>query len=394
LRIANITATFPPHWTGAGLVCYYNARELARLGHTVHVYTAAVPGAPAEQILDGVQVHRLPPLLRIGNAPLLPALLRLRGCDLLHLHYPFITGAELVRCLSHRCAIPYIMTHHNDLLGDPGRRCLFNLYNRLTAGWVVDGARKWICVSRDHAASSHLARYYARRPQDLLEIPNGVDLDLFHPQPSDPSLRRSYGIAEGDFLVLFVGVLGRTHHYRRVDVLLHALHQLGHPAVHCLLAGDGDQRPTYEHLSRSLGLADRVHFAGRVNHHLLPGLYTSADVLVLPSTLQESFGMVLIESLACGTPVIASRLPGVRTVVADGVDGFLVNPGDPDDLAARLSLLLSLPPAARRGMGFAGRRKVAAKYAWEPLGRRLEAVYLQVLAGCRAQAASGLAPPA
>jgi glycosyltransferase involved in cell wall biosynthesis len=299
----------------------------------------------------------------------------------------------MVRYLSGHRAIPYVMTHHNDLLGDHGRRYLFNAYNGLTAGWVVDGAKKWICVSRDHALNSRLASYYTRRPQDLLEVPNGVDLNLFHPQPSDPCLRRSNGIGEDDFLVLFVGVLGRTHHYRRVDVLFHAMRRLGHPAVHCLLAGDGDRRPAYERLARSLGLAGRVHFAGRVDHPQLPRFYNAANVLVLPSTIQESFGIVLIESMACGTPVITSRLPGVRAVVDDGVDGFLVRPGDPDDLAASLARLLALPPDERRVMGAAGHRKVAARYAWEPLGQRLEALYLQVLAERQAQIDWVVAPP-
>ena len=235
-------------------------------------------------------------------------------------------------------------------------------------------------MTRDHALSSRLAKYYARRPWDLLEIPNGVDVSAFQPGDSGSSLRRACGLREDDFLVLFVGVLGRTHHYRRVDVLLHAIQRLNRPAVHCVLAGDGDQKLAYERLAASLDLKDRVHFMGRVDHEDLPNLYTAADVLVLPSTLQESFGMVLIESLACGTPVIASRLPGVRTVVDDGVDGFLVNPGDPDDLGDKLERLLALPPAARLAMGAAGRRKVVAKYAWEPIGQLLEALYLQVMA--------------
>jgi glycosyltransferase involved in cell wall biosynthesis len=95
----------------------------------------------------------------------------------------------------------------------------------------------------------------------------------------------------------------------------------------------------------------------------------------------EAFGLVLIESLACGTPVIASDLPGVRTVVADGRDGLLVPPTDADALAAALGLMLALPPEARQAMGAAGRAKVVERYDWRVIGARLEAIYQETLGG-------------
>ena len=136
----------------------------------------------------------------------------------------------------------------------------------------------------------------------------------------------------------------------------------------------------YEKLAHSLKLQDRVFFSGQVSNESLPHYYRMANVTVLPSTtMGEAFGLVLVESLACGTPVIASDIPGVRAVVADGVDGYLVRPGDVDDLGTKLLRILNMPDLQRAEMGAAGRRKVENKYTWEQSGYRLEAIYLQVI---------------
>src|ERR1041385_2990301 len=143
IRIAHITATFPPYYGGAGTVCYYNARELARFGHEVHVFTRAIDNAPAYELLDGFSVHRLPALLRIGNMPILPGLpLALRGFDLLHLHYPFIIGAEMVRLAAIFTRTPLIVSFHNDLIGEGARATLFKLYQSLSARLLIQSTTR------------------------------------------------------------------------------------------------------------------------------------------------------------------------------------------------------------------------------------------------------------
>jgi len=107
--------------------------------------------------------------------------------------------------------------------------------------------------------------------------------------------------------------------------------------------------------------------------------YRLAQVTVLPSvTMGEAFGLVLLESMACGTPVIASNLPGVRSVVRDGVDGFLVAPGDAEELGRKMRVLLD-DSSQRRAMGKAGRDKVVERYSWEHIGARLAVIYEQML---------------
>jgi glycosyltransferase involved in cell wall biosynthesis len=153
-----------------------------------------------------------------------------------------------------------------------------------------------------------------------------------------------------------------------------------------VIVGEGDLRPEHEAQTAKLGLAQRVVFPGRVVEAELPDYYRLADVTVLPSiTMGEAFGLVLVESLACATPVIASNLPGVRTVVSDGQDGFLVEPNSPPDLAEKLGTLLSLTASERLAMGARGRAKVIERYTWEKVTAQLESVYQQALAVVAAQ---------
>ncbi len=376
MRIAHVTATFPPYYAGTGLVCYHQAEGLARLGHQVAVFTAA--GSSDEGFSpEGVQVHRLPALFRIGNAPFLPGLLNMRDMDVVHLHYPFIFGAEMIRVVSALRHVPYVLTHHNDLIGDGGRRYLFDAYTAVVAPLVFQGARKWLVVSLDHAASCRLAPLFRRRWADVVEIPNGVDTDLFRPDVDGGHVRRRWGIPERARVLLFVGALDRAHHFKGAGYLLRAFARLSDGNLWLMLVGDGDLRPSLEVLAEKLKVAPRVRFVGAVPHRDLPPFYAASDLVVLPSFPPESFGMVLIEAMACGRPVLAHDIPGVRTVVCNGEDGLLARPGDMDDLLEKMRALLD-DPGRMRTMGIRGRAKVEERYAWPRVVLRLLEVYQEV----------------
>jgi glycosyltransferase involved in cell wall biosynthesis len=373
MRIAHVTATFPPYYGGTGMVCYHNALGLAQLGHQVTVFTADYP--PGDCVYPGeITVRRLPVTFRIGNAPLLPGLLEIKGFDIVHLHHPFIFGAEMIWAVSRARRIPYVITHHNDLIGDGLRRHLFDAYSAVSTRLIFGAARKLAVVSLDHAASCRLAPFFSRQWAKVVEVPNGVDTDLFRPGVDGAPVRQQCAISDDAKVMLFVGTLDRAHHYRRVDLLLRAVKVVQDRDLHVLVAGDGNQMPEYQRLAQRLGVRSRVHFLGTVAHQALPGVYSAADLVVLPSQLQESFGLVLIEAMACGKPVIASKLPGARAVVNDGQDGLLVIPGSVDDLSEKIRVLLA-DPQHRREMGERGRAKVEAQYAWSRIIPKLARVY-------------------
>jgi len=182
----------------------------------------------------------------------------------------------------------------------------------------------------------------------------------------------------GDFLVMMVANLDQAHYFKGVEVFLRALVDLPR-SVKGLIIGDGDLRPHYETLSSALNLEGRISFIGQVSESDLPDYYRLADVTVLPSvTMGEAFGLVLLESLACSTPVIASNLPGVRTVVDDSKDGYLVNPGDAADIVRKIRLLMENPVKCTE-MGARGRRKVETHYSWPKVVDRLERIYISAI---------------
>lgn len=378
MRIAHVTATFPPYQGGTGNVCYYNARELARRGHDMHVFTSAMPAATSNEVIDGVRVHRLRPLIKIGNAPLLPSLVSvLDGFDIIHLHYPFIFGAELVRLASALHRTPLIVSFHNDLLGDGTRAKIFSIYQQISAKLTVHAASRLCAVSLDHYDSSSLSRALRAFPPAIVDLPNGVDVSTFSPTGPTINLHLKYGIPFRAKVVLFVAALDRAHHFKRLDQLLLAFRFLPED-VYLLVIGDGDLRPHYEEEAHRLGIEDRVVFVGAIPHKETPPFFRSAALTVLPSAPPESFGLVLIESLACGTPVVASNIPGVRTVVDHGRDGLLVGLDDPAALAEAIQAMLA-EEAIRHTMGRRGRSKVETFYAWEKIGTRLDAIYSDLL---------------
>lgn len=370
------------------MVCWHNARGLAARGHAVTVFTANHP-AGLHDYPPELDVRRLSVVFRIGNAPLLPALLGLRDFDVVHLHHPFIFGAELMLAALTARGIPFVLTHHNDLVGDGLRPLLFDTYSALSAPLLFRRATRLLAVSLDHAAHCRLAPLFRRRSEAVVELPNGVDAQHFRPGLDGTAVRRRYTVPDAAPLVLFVGVLDRAHHFKGAGRLLQAFAELTHPTAVLMLVGDGELREAFAQQAAALGIAERVRFVGKVANADLPPYYTACDVAVLPTAPPESFGMVLIEAMACARPVIASNIPGVRAVVSDGLDGLLVQPGNQADLTAKLGALLA-DPAIARSMGARGRAKVEAHYAWEVIIPRLEAAYEEVVAHVRHQRPVGI----
>jgi glycosyltransferase involved in cell wall biosynthesis len=197
-------------------------------------------------------------------------------------------------------------------------------------------------------------------------MPNGVDLGRFRPLP-----RSQVG-----HVILFVG---RLVPQKGVDVLLRAFATVLRkcPGIRLVIAGDGYQRLYLERLSRHLGLPPHVEFLGWQTGPALARLYQAAEIVVVPS-MYEPFGLVALEAMACGRPVVASRTGGLAEVVADGSTGYLVPPGDYLSLAQRMAQLL-LEPARAAAMGQAARQE-AMRYRWERIAELTHDLYRDTLA--------------
>jgi glycosyltransferase involved in cell wall biosynthesis len=379
VKIAHITATFPPYHGGTGNVCYHNVCELARRGHQVTVFTAAENGLEDMADQDRYQVIHLKPLARVGNAPLLPQLAsRLAGFEIIHLHYPFY-GGEFSALAARRSNIPLVITYHQDVLLRGALGKIEPVLRHTSERWTLRAAERVLFTSEDYGQASHARPLLHGREEHIGVLPNGVDLKRFSPGSAPDRLADQLQVRPGDQVVSLVASLDRAHYFKGVEVLLAAMTKLP-DNVHALIVGEGDLRPSYEARSISLGLSGRVHFTGRVSDERLPDYYRLADINVLPSTtMGEAFGLVIVEAFACWKPVIASNLPGVRSLVTEGVDGWLVEPGDIDGLAEKLQMALRLSPEQRRAMGEAGRRKVGGQFTWERIGEQLEAIYFDMI---------------
>jgi D-inositol-3-phosphate glycosyltransferase len=241
-------------------------------------------------------------------------------------------------------------------------------------GEIAQQADLLIASTQDESAD--LANLYRADPGRVVVVPPGVDLSMFQPIDRDAA-RREIGYGPGR-LLLFVGRLERL---KGVEVAIRALALLrdrSHDDVRLLVLGedsrDGDESETerLRAVVAELGLRDRVDFLGSVAHHELAYFYSAADVCVMPS-YSESFGLVGLEAQACGTPVVGSDVSGLRSVVRDGVSGYLIADHDPASYAERIGRLLDDPELAQQ-MGRHG-LLLAQRFSWKRTADRLEELF-------------------
>jgi glycosyltransferase involved in cell wall biosynthesis len=381
LRIAHLTATFPPYPGGAGNTAYRFARGQAERGNHVEVFTAAAEG-DAPDPGDAV-VHRIEPVMAIGNAPLIPSLARLDSFDVVHLHYPFIFGSELTllgRLRKRRRSAALIVHYKNRLVGKRTRGLMFETYERTVAPALIRAADRILVLSEDHARSvSYLNKALDNTPERVIVMPNGVDTDEFTPGNDSSGLRAELGIPGDAVVAAFVATLDRAHHFKRLDLAIEALARTRARNVHLVVAGGGELLDGFRAQAAAAGVGARVHFLDRVPHAELPDVLRASDLFVLTTEPPESFGIVLIEAMACGLPAIATDYPGVRAVV-DEQTGVLIPSGDSAAAAEALDRMVDIGTDGRERLGDAGRKKAEEEWAWPALLDRMEDAYAAAIA--------------
>jgi D-inositol-3-phosphate glycosyltransferase len=219
----------------------------------------------------------------------------------------------------------------------------------------------------------------------MVIIPPGVDVSHFYPIPSDEA-KTYVGLKPEDRMILFVG---RIEPLKGVDTLLEAmaclqLNEANHPVHLAIIGGDPAASPedmTFEmarlqRLCDDLGLDKSVMFLGKRDQDKLPYYYSAAEVVVMPSHY-ESFGMVALEAMACGTPVIASEVGGLAYLVRDGETGFTIPAEEPEMLCEKLSWLLNDPELHAKMSGQAA--EYAQDYAWEKIAKQIVEVYEELV---------------
>ncbi len=306
--------------------------------------------------------------------------------DLIHSHY-WMSGLAAMSLSDAWGGTPIIQMFHT--LGEMKNRIAQSDAERESPERIA--AEKRILARADRVIVATLAEQtqlrflYKANDRKLEIIPPGVDTSHFYPIPSDEA-KQFLGLLPEDRMVLFVG---RIERLKGVDTLIRAMACLKwkdheRPVHLAIIGGDPDanaeemtaEMTRLQNLSDELCMGQTVVFLGKRGQDTLPYYYSAAEVVVMPSHY-ESFGMVALEAMACGTPVIASDVGGLGFLVQDGETGYTIPDGEPDKLCEKLSLLLGDAQLRER----MGRRaeEVAQAYDWEKIARQIAGVYEELL---------------
>lgn len=368
-RILLVNYEYPPLGGGAGNATANIAREMARQGAQVLVVTSAFRGMPAHEESNGFAIRRIPTIRRNEEkcAAWEMAVFMLSAC----LHVPLLArsfrpdaviaffgipsgpSAWLMRAL---LGVPYAVSLRG---GDvPG----FQPYDlarmhRLT-GWLIRFLwRRAGAVVPNSEGLAALARAFEPK-LDFPIIPNGADTDLFSPRSGERT--------PGPVRLFFHG---RVVYQKGLDALLAALGQLAPDLPWELhIAGDGPQRPELEAQAAALGIADRVIFRGWMRRPELSRVLRDMDLYVFPSR-DEGMPNAVLEAMASGLPVVATRIAGSEELVVPEVTGLLAAPGSLEELAGAIGRLIQ-DQDAREAMGRAGRERVLREYSWASVAAR------------------------
>lgn len=392
MELAQLSTRYPPAPGGVERHVAEVSRRLVARGHRVTVYTTRLyqefpwqplppsfvepPGPP------GLTVHRLPAWSLPGELHypffrgLRAALARDRP-ELLHVHTYGTNHAAVARAYRRRTGVPYVLSAHYhpswSMYGGWLRRQVRGFYDRRLAAPIVADAARLIVETREE---ERLIRENGYPLPPVEVIPPGYTTPP--PPAADPhAFARSVGL-DGPF-VLFVGRLAPNKGLPALVEAFAALHRHDPTAGLVLVGPDGGQRAPVERRVRELGLEGHVRFTGFLEDGpTLTSGFREARLFALPSQY-EAFGLVLLEALAQGTPVVASRVGGIPEVIEDRRAGWLIPPEDASALAEAF-LALWDDEATRRTWGEYGRTEVVPRYDWDRVVDRLERLYREVLA--------------
>jgi D-inositol-3-phosphate glycosyltransferase len=306
--------------------------------------------------------------------------------DLIHSHY-WMSGLAAA-ALKADWRVPVIQMFHT--LGVMKQR-VARSSEEVEGEYRLNGERQVLrvadrIVAATQAELAQLQWLYQADTRKIVVIPPGVDLSRFYPIPVDEA-KEAIGVNTCNRMLLFVG---RIEPLKGIDTLIQAIArmrqngELDEDVCLALIGGETDVSPENEskemaHLQemrQQYDLGGFVTFLGQRSQDTLPYYYSAAEAVVVPS-VYESFGMVALEAMACGTPVVASEVGGLAFLVQDQKTGFTVPFADPQALAGRLADLLHDEPM-RRGMG-AQAAIFARDYAWEKITTRIKSLYDEVL---------------
>jgi glycosyltransferase involved in cell wall biosynthesis len=360
------------------MYAYEIATALGERGHDIDVYTQSKPDAESSfEIHENVSVYTLTRARRylVTFETLYYSIRARSGVDLDE--YDVIHGTLMpastvaladrltfetpVVLTSHSFALSEVVAHSPEKPADCLLKYAFHPMNVVLDNVAARGADRVIAISEE--MREQLVTRYGLPEAAVTRIAHGVDTDRFRPRPDGHD-----AVSQGPLTLLFVG---RLVSRKGADLAIEAVAATDREDVELLVAGTGRLESDLKGLARTLGVEDRVRFLGYVPDEALPGLYSAADATFFTSNY-EGFGLVFMESLAAGTPVIGTPVGGIPDVVDHGISGF-ISRRDPAAMAAHIEILRT-DPDRRAEMSRAARATVEDR-SWSDVAARVETVY-------------------
>lgn len=364
-HVVHVGKFYPPHMGGIETHLQNLCRELAKSYH-VDAIVANDSRRTVKEMDGSVHVQRIGKQFNISSAPVCmgtAAAIRSTNAGILHLHLP--NPISTLSVLTSRFEGPIVTTYHSDVVR---QKALGRAFEPVLQK-ILERSTSIICTSQRYLDSSVALQPHREK---CVVIPYGIPFSgATNAEPEDiESLRKRYGTR----LIIAVG---RLVYYKGFEHLIDAMRMVDGKL---LIVGDGPLRASLQKRITDQGLQNRVHLLGEIQNEYLAPYYRVADVFAFPSIARsEAFGIVQLEAMACGLPVVNTNLDsGVPFVSRHNETGLTVPPGDPQALAHALATLLN-DRELRMSFGQAARRRVRSEFTVEVMGRRMAHLYSQVL---------------
>ena len=365
---------------GTEMAAYNLANKIAKMGNEIDIFTTSIDSKDSLEIYPHMKIHRHPTTLKIASAN---ASLKLiynplnYDLDIIHAHSP-IPYSDLPALLyAKRKKIPFLLTYQYDGQETGGsfiRNTGVSIYNKFFINRVLDAAEVIIATTKSYANESPFLKGYKDK---IKIIPNGINLKEVTTSSTKEESRNILGLPDDTNIILFVGSLVP---YKGPDILLKAFKivQKEFSNVKLIFAGRGPMLDELYDLSKRLDLEDDITFAGFVDEEQKPLYFKSSDIFCLPSTtMAESFGIVNLEAMASGIPIVSSNLGGIPDIVNHEKIGLLAEPSDIRGIADSLIRLLE-DKKLRKKMGDNG-RSIVNNYTWDKIAKETENLYKSIL---------------
>jgi phosphatidylinositol alpha-mannosyltransferase len=365
-----ISPYFYPEIGGAEFAAYEVSKWLTKKGHKVQVVTKHF-GEFKYEILDGIEVFRVKSrrIKGLQSLTAFPAMLNLsiklvEGADIVHAHIPYPSAiiAYIIKKIKKR---PYLVTSQGSELLDYPEEKMLRLIKPIIKITLKDADHVHVIST---ALKNSITSNFGVPSQKITIIPNGINLTLFNPSKAKKRKSRK------EYTIISVSRLTEKN---GLDYLIRAMPEvLKKFDCKLLIVGDGDQKTSLKKLVRELAIEDKVEFKGWVEYEKVPEMVASSDLFVRAS-ISEGLGTAFLEAMACGVPVVGSRVQGILDIIKDGDNGILVEPRNIKAISKSIIRVLEdsnlRNKLIKKGLNF------VEKFKWELISQQYLELYEKIV---------------